>query len=321
MDFKRIGVLTSGGDAPGMNAAVRAVTRTALSKGMSIMAIKRGFSGLINKDVFEMDIRSVSEIIHRGGTFIYTARSPEFNTESGVKKAADNCKELGIEAIVVLGGDGSYRGANDLSKHGIPCIGVPCTIDNDIGCTEYTIGFDTAMNTAVEMIDRLRDTAQSHERCSICEVMGRDSGYLAIHTGIAVGAVAILVPEVDVDFESIVKKLNHTKSTGKRHFIMVVAEGIGNIDQLAKDIHGATGIETRTTVLGHIQRGGSPLVRDRYIASEMGYKAVDLLSKGIANRIIAFNKGKITDFDINDALNMTKEFDYDLYRIAHDINI
>lgn len=321
MKFKKIGVLTSGGDAPGMNAAVRAVVRGALSKGMEIMGIRRGYSGLINKDVFDMEIRSVSEIIHRGGTFIHSARCPEFNTEEGLKKAADNCKELGIEGIVVIGGDGSYRGARDLSKYGIPCIGIPGTIDNDIGCTEYTIGFDTAMNTAVEMIDRLRDTAQSHERCSICEVMGRNAGYLALHTGIAVGALAILVPEVEVDLDSIINKMRHTKSTGKRHFIIVVAEGIGHIDDLAEKIHKATGIETRTTVLGHIQRGGSPLVRDRYIASQMGYMAAELFSEGISNRIIAVYKGEITHFDINEALNMTKEFDYYLYKIAHDINI
>lgn len=321
MEVKTIGILTSGGDAPGMNAAVRAVARAALSKGIKVYGIRRGYNGLIHDDVFEMDLRSVSDIIHRGGTVLYTARSPEFKTEEGMQKALDTCKKYGIDGCVVIGGDGSYRGARDLSLHGIPCVGLPGTIDNDIACTDETIGFDTAMNTAVEMIDKLRDTAQSHERCSICEVMGRNAGDIALHTGIAVGATAILVPEVKTTVDEIIQKIENGEKTGKEHFIIVVAEGVGHVNELAKEIEEKTGIESRATVLGHVQRGGNASLRDRVIASQMGHKAVEILSQGIGNRVVAIRNSKIVDFDIYEALQMERTFDMDLYNIANDINI
>ena len=320
-EIKTIGVLTSGGDAPGMNATIRAVVRSALAKGIKVMGIRRGYVGLINEDIFEMDLRSVSDIIHRGGTVLYTARCPEFKTEEGMQKAIETCKKFGIDGCVVIGGDGSYRGARDLSLRGIPCVGLPGTIDNDIACTDYTIGFDTAMNTAVEMIDRLRDTAQSHERCSICEVMGRNAGYLALHTGIAAGATAILVPEVEFKVEDIIEKIKRSETTGKEHFIIVVAEGVGGVDELAKKIEAETGIESRATILGHVQRGGNASVRDRVMASVMGHAAVQLLSKGIGNRVIALQHDKIVDFDIFEALQMKKDFEYDLYEIANEIGV
>ena len=321
MEVRAIGVLTSGGDAPGMNAAVRAVTRAALNKGIKVYGIRRGYNGLINDDVFEMNLRSVSDIIHRGGTVLYTARSPEFKTDEGQSKALETCKKYGIDGCVVIGGDGSYRGARALSLKGIPCIGLPGTIDNDIACTDETIGFDTAMNTAVEMIDKLRDTAQSHERCSVCEVMGRNAGDIALHTGIAVGATAILVPEVEMSFEQILNKIEQSERTGKEHFIVVVAEGVGHVSELAKKIEEKTGIETRATVLGHVQRGGNASLRDRVLASMMGHKAVELLAQGIGNRVVAINNSKIVDFDIYEALEMKPKFDIDLYNLANDINI
>ena len=316
-EIKTIGVLTSGGDAPGMNAAIRAVTRTALYHGMKVMGIYRGYNGLINGDIKEMNVRSVSEIIHRGGTMLYTARCLEFKTLEGQKKAADRCRELGIDALVVIGGDGSYRGARDLSLHGIPCVGVPGTIDNDISSTEYTIGFDTAMNTAMEMVDKIRDTAQSHDRCSVVEVMGRRAGYLALQSGIAVGATAILVPEVEHTVEDVIAKIRETQKTGKKHFIVVVAEGVGGVEQIAQKIEEITGIESRATVLGHVQRGGNPTVRDRVVATQMGFAAVELLREGKGNRVIGLQHGEIVDYDIYEALNMKKPFDNDMYEIAH----
>ncbi len=319
--MKTIGVLTSGGDAPGMNAAVRAVVRAALAKNMKVYGIRRGYNGLIYDDLCEMDLRSVSDIIHRGGTVLYTARSPEFKTEEGMQKALQTCQKYGIEGCVVIGGDGSYRGARDLSLRGVPCIGLPGTIDNDIACTEYTIGFDTAMNTAMDMIDRLRDTSQSHERCSVVEVMGRGAGHLALETGIAVGATAILVPEVHYDLDSIIAKMRKTQKSGKKHFIIVVAEGVGHVEELAQKIEEITGIESRATILGHVQRGGNPSLRDRVVASEMGYDAVELLEKGIGNRVVAMRDSKIVDFDIYEALQMTKPFDTNLYNIANEISI
>lgn len=319
---KTIGVLTSGGDAPGMNAAVRAVVRTAISMGIKVYGIKRGYNGLIEGDVEEMTLRSVSDIIHRGGTVLYTARSPMFKTEEGMKAALENCKRFGIEGVVVIGGDGSYRGARDLSLHGVPCIGLPGTIDNDISSTEYTIGFDTAMNTAMEMVDKLRDTTQSHERCSVVEVMGRRAGYIALQAGIAVGATAILVPEVPFSVDKdIIEKINKTQSSGKKHFIVVVAEGVGHVEELAKEIEDKTGIESRATVLGHVQRGGSPTVRDREVASRMGYRAVELLSEGIGNRVVSLRNGALVDDDIYESLAMTKEFDFEMYKIANVISI
>ena len=316
-----IGVLTSGGDAPGMNAAVRAVVRTAIAMGMKVKGIRRGYNGLIEGDIIDLDVRSVSDIIHRGGTVLYTARSPRFKTEEGMKEAIDNCKKHGIEGIVVIGGDGSYRGARDLSLRGIPCVGIPGTIDNDISSTEYTIGFDTAMNTAMEMVDKLRDTSQSHDRCSVVEVMGRRAGYLALQTGIAVGATAVLVPEIEFKIEDVIQKIKETQKTGKKHFIIVVAEGVGGVEEIAKKIEEETGVESRATVLGHVQRGGNPTIRDRVMATEMGYAAVKLLNEGIGNRVIGWKKGEIVNYDIYEALNMKKPFDDEMYEIANTTSI
>lgn len=322
MSDKAIAVLTSGGDAPGMNAAVRAVARAALCRGMRVIGVHRGYNGLLNGDVFEMNLRSVSDIIHRGGTILYTARSEEYNTPAGVKKAADTCRELGVVGVVVIGGDGSFRGARDLTNEGILCVGIPGTIDNDIACSEYTVGFDTAMNTAMEMIDRIRDTAQSHDRCSVIEVMGRRCGDIALQTGIAVGATAILVPEREFDLDKdVIGRMMVTQKTGKKHFIVIVAEGVGNSNEIAKYIEEKTGVETRLTVLGHVQRGGQPTLRDRVVASEMGHKAVELLANGIGNRVVAMTNGKIVDYDITEALNQKRVFDDNLYQIALDISI
>lgn len=320
--MKTIGVLTSGGDAPGMNAAIRAVVRTGCENGLRVLGIRRGYSGLISGDMFEMNLRSVSDIIHRGGTMLYTARCPEFKTQEGVQKAVDVCKEVGLDGIVVIGGDGSFRGARDLSLSGIPCVALPGTIDNDIACTDYTIGYDTAMNTIVDMVDRIRDTTESHDRCSVVEVMGHTAGYLALNAGIAVGATSILVPEMHYDIEEdVIGRMFRTQKTGKKHFIIIVAEGIGGVVDMAKLIEEKTGVESRATVLGHVQRGGSPTVRDRVLASEMGHYAVQLLMKDIGNRVVAYKKDAIVDYDIYEALNMKKEFDMDLYRIAHEISI
>ncbi len=322
MSAKKIGVLTSGGDAPGMNAAIRSVVRTALYKGMKVVGIRRGYNGLIHRDLCEMDLRSVSDIIHRGGTTLFTARSPEFKTEEGMRTALKTCSDVGIDGIVCIGGDGSFRGARDLSERGVPCVGIPGTIDNDIDCTEYSIGFDTAVNTAMEMVDRLRDTAQSHERCTVVEVMGRNAGFLALHSGIAVGATSILCAEVPMSVdEDVIPKIRRTQLSGKKNFIIVVAEGVGGTEQIARHIEEVTGIETRATILGHVQRGGSPTVRDRVIASEMGYHAVDLLSRGIGNRTVAMQKGEIVDFDIFEALQMKKPFETELFKIANSISI
>lgn len=319
---KTIAVLTSGGDAPGMNAAVRAVARAALSKGIKVYGVRRGYNGLLNGDVFEMNLRSVSDILSKGGTVLYTARSPEFNNKEGVKKAADNCRKLGIDGVVVIGGDGSFRGARDLTGEGIPCIGVPGTIDNDISSSDYTIGFDTAMNTAMEMIDKIRDTAQSHDRCSVVEVMGRRCGDIALEVGIAIGASAILVPEVPYDLKKdVIDVLLKNRETGKKHFIIVVAEGIGGIDGIVKEIEAQTGIETRGTVLGHVQRGGSPTLRDRVVASRMGYRAVELLEEGQSNRVVVMKDNHIVDYDISEALAMKKQFNTKLFNIAHEISI
>ncbi|HIZ19741.1 MAG TPA: 6-phosphofructokinase [Firmicutes bacterium] len=322
MAIKRIAVLTSGGDAPGMNAAIRSVARTALSKGVDIFGVYRGYNGLINGDIFPMNLRSVSDIIHRGGTMLYTARSPEFRTEEGMQKAIKTCRDNGIEGVVVIGGDGSFRGAQDLTRRGLPCIGIPGTIDNDISCCEHTIGYDTAMNTCVEMIDKLRDTAQSHDRCSVVEVMGRHAGYLALNVGIAVGATSIIVPEVPFDFErDIIGRMKFTSATGKKHFIIIVAEGVGHVIELAERIEKETGVESRATILGHVQRGGSPTLRDRVLASQMGYHAVELLMQGKSNRVVAIQSDKIVDFDIEEALQMKKPFDFELFNIAHEISI
>lgn len=320
--MKTIAVLTSGGDAPGMNAAIRAVVRAGISMGLKVKGIRRGYAGLIEGDIIDMDARSVSDIIHRGGTMLYTARCPEFKTQEGVDKAIASCKEHGIDGIVVIGGDGSFRGARDLSLGGIPCIGVPGTIDNDISSTEYTIGYDTAINTAVEMADKLRDTAQSHDRCSVVEVMGRRAGYLALQTGVACGAIAVLVPEVEFDLnKDVIEKIKAVHKTGKKHFVVVVAEGVGGVVDIAAKIEEETGIESRATILGHVQRGGIPTARDRVMASQMGYRAVELLNNGIGNRVITFVDNKLGDKDIYEALAMKKQFSIDEYNIATAISI
>lgn len=322
MAQKSIAVLTSGGDAPGMNAAVRAVVRAGINKGMRVYGVYRGYNGLLNGDVQEMNLRSVSDIIGFGGTMLYTARSEEFATPAGIKKAADFCRSIDVSGVVVIGGDGSFKGARALTNAGINCIGIPGTIDNDIACSEYTVGFDTAMNTALQMVDRIRDTAQSHDRCSIVEVMGRRCGDIALQTGIATGATAILVPEIPYNIErDVIQRIVNTQKTGKKHFIVVVAEGVGKVAELANYIENRLGIETRATILGHVQRGGSPTLRDRVVASEMGFRAVELLEKNLGNRVVAMKDGKIIDLDINEALDMQRVFDEDLYKIAMTISI
>ena len=322
MGAKSIAVLTSGGDAPGMNAAVRAVVRTGLNFGMKVYGVMRGYNGLLTGDLKEMDMRSVSDIMQHGGTALYTARSPEFNTPAGVEKAANMCREKGIEGVVVIGGDGSFRGARDLTNAGINCIGVPGTIDNDIACTDYTIGYDTALNTAMEMIDRIRDTTESHDRCSVVEVMGRRCGDIALNTGVAVGALTTLVPEIPYDFHrDVLDRIRLAQSTGKRHYIIVVAEGVGNTEELAQRIQRHTGIETRATILGHVQRGGAPTLRDRVVASRMGYHAAELLFNGIGNRVVAMKGEQIVDFDITEALNMPRTFDEKMYRVSAVLSI
>ena len=322
MEQKAIAVLTSGGDAPGMNAALRAVVRAGINMGMKVFGVYRGYNGLLNGDIEEMNLRSVSEIIGNGGTKLYTARSEEFKKKEAQVRAADFCKSKGISGVVVIGGDGSFRGARALTAAGINCIGVPGTIDNDIACSEYTVGFDTAMNTAIQMVDRIRDTAQSHDRCSIVEVMGRRCGDIALQTGIATGATAILVPEIEHNIErDVIARILNTQKTGKKHFVIVVAEGVGGVNDLAKYIEQRLGIEARATVLGHVQRGGSPTLRDRVVASQMGYKAVELLKNDIGNRVVVMRDGKITDLDINEALDMERVFDIELYKIAMAISI
>lgn len=317
--IKTIGVLTSGGDAPGMNAAVRAVVRAALKKGMNVYGVKRGYCGLIEDDIEPLNELSVAGIIQRGGTMLYTARSAEFRTEDGVLLAKENCEKHGLEGLVVIGGDGSFRGAADLSAHGIACVGLPGTIDNDIACTEYTIGYDTAMNTAMELMDKLSDTSQSHYRCSVVEVMGRGAGYIAVNTGVASGALEIITKEMPYDLDKIAKKMLEFKARGKQNFIIVVAENIGHADEIAKLLQEKTGIESRSTILGHVQRGGSPTVRDRVVATEMGYYAVELLEQGIGNRVVGMQGGKIVDFDIQEALAMSKPYDEKLHHIAEDV--
>lgn len=322
MGAKSIAVLTSGGDAPGMNAAVRAVVRTGLNFGMKVYGVMRGYNGLLTGDLKEMNMRSVSDIMQHGGTALYTARSPEFNTPAGVEKAANMCREKGIEGVVVIGGDGSFRGARDLTNAGINCIGVPGTIDNDIACTDYTIGYDTALNTAMEMIDRIRDTTESHDRCSVVEVMGRRCGDIALNTGVAVGALTTLVPEIPYDFHrDVLDRIRLAQSTGKRHYIIVVAEGVGNTEELAQRIQRHTGIETRATILGHVQRGGAPTLWDRVVASRMGYHAAELLYNGIGNRVVAMKGEQIVDFDITEALNMPRTFDEKMYRVSAVLSI
>ena len=305
-----------------MNAAIRAVVRTACESGMTVYGINRGYQGLIDEDIRELNIRSVSDIIHRGGTMLYSARCLAFKEEEGMQKAIATCKKFGIEGIVVIGGDGSFRGARDLSLRGIPCIGVPGTIDNDIVCSDYTIGYDTCLNTIMDMVDRLRDTVESHSRCMVIEVMGNRCGDLTLNSGIAVGATAIVIPEIHSDVEKhVIERIRRTQKTDKKHFIIMVAEGIGGVAELAKKIQDECGVESRSMVLGHVQRGGSPSARDRVMASEMGYHAVQLLMKGIGNRVVVIKDDKMIDLDIYEALNMKKPVDETLYKIAHEISI
>ena len=307
MEVKRIGVLTSGGDAPGMNTCVRAVVRTALHNGIECYGIRRGYNGLISGDILRLDEKNISHIINRGGTILYTARSTEFMTEEGQKKAASTCKFLGLDGIVAIGGDGTFRGAAKLSSHGVNVVCIPATIDNDICCTNYSIGFDTAANTAIECIDRLRDTMQSHERCSVVEVMGRNAGYLAMYVGLAVGATAVLVPETPIDFEKdVVEKIRQARLNGFTHYMIVVAEGAGSASEIVEKIKEHLDLDPRVTVLGHIQRGGTPSGRDRVNATKMGYLAVELLKAGRTNRIVSTHNGKFTDVDIEEGLKLKR---------------
>ena len=314
--IKRIGVLTSGGDAPGMNAAVRAVVRTAIANGIECVGIRRGWQGLINSDFVMLTRESVGHILSRGGTILYTARSEEFMTEKGRLKAVATCKMLGLDGVVAIGGDGTFRGALELSRLGVPVVGVPATIDNDVGCTNYTIGFDTACNTAIDCIDKLRDTMQSHERCSVVEVMGRNAGFLALYVGIAVGATTVLVPERPIDFQKdVVERIQDSRLAGNTHFMIVVAEGVGSAVEIGKRIHDAVGMDPRVTVLGHIQRGGSPNARDRETATRMGYYAVNAFVEGRGNSIIATQEGGIVEIPIEEALQRKKHLQMDRYRI------
>ena len=314
---KTIGVLTSGGDAPGMNAAIRAVVRTAISDGLRVKGIMRGYAGLLAEEIIDMDSTSVSDTINRGGTILYTARCMEFMTPEGQKLGAEICRKHGIDGIVVIGGDGSYRGAGKLSALGINCIGVPGTIDLDIACTDYTIGFDTAINTAMDAIDKIRDTSTSHERCSIIEVMGRHAGYIALWCGIGNGAEEILLPErYDGDEQAIINRIIEARKRGKKHYIIINAEGIGHSTSMARRIEAATGIETRATILGHMQRGGSPTCKDRVYASVMGSMAAELLAQGKTNRIVAYRHGEYVDLDLQEALNMKKDIPDYIYKVA-----
>ena len=316
-EINTIGVLTSGGDAPGMNAAIRAVVREAIAKGKKVKGIKRGYAGLLQEEIVDMEAKDVSDIIQRGGTILQTARCMEFKTPEGQQKAAEICKKHGIDGIIVIGGDGSFRGAQKLAALGINTIGLPGTIDLDIACTEYTIGFDTAVNTAMEAIDKVRDTSTSHERCSIIEVMGRHAGYIALWCGIANGAEDILLPErYDGNEQMLINRIIDNRKRGKRHHIIINAEGIGHSASMAKRIEAATGIETRATILGYMQRGGAPTCKDRVYASIMGAKAVELLEKGKTNRVVAYKHGEFLDFDIQEALNMKKDIPEEQYEIA-----
>ena len=314
---KTIGVLTSGGDAPGMNACIRAVVRTAINSGLKVKGIMRGYAGLLQEEIVDMNGLSVADIIARGGTILYTARCPEFVTPEGQQRGAEICRKHGIDGIVVIGGDGSYRGAGKLAALGINTIGVPGTIDLDIACTDYTIGFDTAINTAMEAIDKVRDTSTSHERCSIIEVMGRHAGYIALWCGIANGAEEILLPEkYDGDEQVLINNIIESRKRGKKHHIIVNAEGVGHSASMARRIEAATGITTRATILGYMQRGGSPTCTDRVYASIMGAKAVQLLMEGKSNRVVAFKDGKYVDYDIQEALAMKKDLPEEYYAMS-----
>lgn len=319
--MKTIGVLTSGGDAPGMNAAIRAVVRTAIYKGMKVYGIRRGYSGLVNGDIHEMNVTSVGEILHRGGTILNTARSEFFNTEEGLKKAVSMINIFGIEGLVVIGGDGSFRGARDLSELGVPTVGVPGTIDNDIACTDMTIGFDTAINTVLDAINKIRDTVSSHERTNIVEVMGRRAGDIAVYTGLAGGAEGIMIPEMPIDIDKLCRRIIEGRNRGKSSSIIILAEGAGKALELEKIIEEKTGMETRATVLGYIQRGGSPTAADIILASRMANYAVELLEKDMGNRVVSIRNNKIVDDDINEALAMENKFNKELYELAQVLSI
>lgn len=309
-EVETVGILTSGGDAPGMNAAIRAVVRTARASGMKVKGIKRGYAGLLNNEIIDMDSRMVSEIARLGGTILFTARCKEFETREGQQKGAQILKDNGIDGLIVIGGDGSFRGAQKLSALGINTIGIPGTIDLDINCTDYTIGFDTAVNTAMSAIDKIKDTSTSHERCSIIEVMGRNAGYIALWCQMANGADGILIPERDAfNEQDLIDAIMHNRSKGKTHHVIINAEGVDHTSRRARSIEAATGIETRATVLGHIQRGGSPTARDRVMAATMGGYAIDLLHRGETNRVICYKNGKYVDFDIDEGLAMEKTID------------
>ncbi len=313
---KRIGVLTSGGDAPGMNAAIRSVVRSSIYFGIDCIGIRRGYNGLIQGDIIKMDAGSVSHIINNGGTILYTARSEEFMSEGGLKKAVNTCHLLGLEGIVAIGGDGTFRGADALSKHGISVVGIPATIDNDIACTDYTLGYDTASNTAVECIDKLRDTMQSHERCSVVEVMGRNAGHLALYVGLAVGATTVLVPEKPLNFErDVLECIRASRFRGRTHYMIVVAEGAAKAYDIAQQIRESIGLDPRVTVLGHIQRGGTPTARDRVMATRMGYQAVEVLAQGRTNRLICTVRGTLEDIDLAEGLSMKKTLSAQQYQV------
>jgi 6-phosphofructokinase 1 len=318
----KIAVLTSGGDAPGMNAAIRAVVRTAYAHNVAVLGVRRGYTGLINGDFIELDVQDVSSLTSQGGTYLFTARSPEFMTKEGQERAAETCQYRGVKAVIVIGGDGSFRGCIELSKRGIATIGIPGTIDNDIACTNYTIGFDTAANTAIEAIDKLNDTMRSHERCSVVEVMGRNAGHLAVYVGIATGACSVIVPERHFDFgDDVLERLRRGKLNGRSHFIVIVAEGTGATNEIASRIEKETGIVTRVTILGHVQRGGSPNARDRVTASRMGRHAVELLINGKYNRLVGIIDGTMHDFDISEALDMKKDLQETMYETARILSL
>ena len=321
-NMKTIGVLTSGGDAPGMNAAIRAVIRTGKYYGLKVCGIQRGYNGLINGEIKELQARDVAEVLHRGGTMLMTARCLEFKTPEGIERGIHISRVFGLDGLIVIGGDGSFRGARELSNAGLPTVAMPGTIDNDIGCSEYTIGYDTCLNTVKDAVDKIRDTASSHERCSVIEVMGRAAGYIALEAGIACGAEVVLIPEKPYTFdEDVLRVILEAKARGKKHAIVIVAEGIGGAIEMAKKIEEATGIESRATILGHVQRGGSPTVRDRVVASRMGVKCVELLMEGKSNRIVCMKDGKITDVDINEGLEMQKEIPADMIDLVEKLSV
>ncbi len=318
---KRIAVLTSGGDAPGMNAAIRAVVRTALNNGIEVLGVFEGYQGLIDNNMKFLSYKDVSNIINMGGTMLYSARCTDMLTDAGKEKAVETCKAAKIDGIVCIGGDGTFKGARELSRRGISCIGIPATIDNDIGCTDYCIGFDTALNTVLEFVDKVRDTCMSHARCSVVEVMGRDAGHIALQSGIATGAVAIALPEQEFDFDKMIEKMLRARTQGRRQFIVITAEGTGLTNKIHQAIVDKTGIETRTAVLAHVQRGGSPTAKDRVISSLMGHYAVELLLEGKSCRVVAHDKDRLVDYDIEEALSKPKHFDYEALEIADTISV